>query len=268
MFSVKTYKMPQSLILLLSIVAIFSSILWTGGLYANHKEVASECLTSRFPILLYHHIRPYNGITDPAAHNLSVSQAEFEEQMKYFSKKWWVSITTKSIQDTYVPCNAFMVTFDDGYYDVYKYALPIMEKYWYQGVVSLIAARIDESDYLSGNQIREMQKQGWEIASHSWHHSILTRTPIKELSYEIKKSKSDLEKWFTEDVETFVYPGGFYGPLTLEEVKKAGYRHALSTRFGYANLSWNPLELKRINIPPGSGTEELKTLLETAQQKN
>ena len=105
------------------------------------------------------------------------------------------------------------------------------------GVVSLIAARIDESDYLSGNQIREMQKQGWEIASHSWHHSILTRTPIKELSYEIKKSKKDLEKWFTEDVETFVYPGGFYGPLTLEEVRRSGYRYALSTRFGYANLS-------------------------------
>lgn len=268
MFSVKIYKTPQILILLLSIVAIFSSILWTGALYANHKEVDSECLTSRFPILMYHHIRPYNGITDPTAHNLSVSPVEFEEQMKYFSKKWWTSITTKSIQGKHVPCNAFMVTFDDGYYDVYKYAMPIMEKYWYQGVVSLIAARIDESDYLSGNQIREMQKQGWEIASHSWHHSILTRTPIKELSYEIKKSKKDLEKWFTEDVETFVYPGGFYGPLTLEEVKKSGYRHGLSTRFGYANLSWNPLELARINIPPGSRTEELKTLLETAQQKN
>lgn len=82
-----------------------------------------------------------------------------------------------------------------------------------------------------------MQKQGWEIASHSWHHSTLTKTPIKELSYEIERSKKDLEKWFTEEVETFVYPGGFYGPLTLEEVRKSGYRHALSTRFGYANLS-------------------------------
>lgn len=103
--------------------------------------------------------------------------------------------------------------------------------------MGLIAAHIDESDYLSGNQIREMQKQGWEIASHTWHHSILTRTPIKDLSYEIEKSKDDLEKWFTEEVETFVYPGGFYGPLTLEEVRKSGYRHALSTRFGYASLS-------------------------------
>jgi len=33
---------------------------------------------------MYHHIRPYTGLHDIAAQNLSVSPEEFDEQMKYF----------------------------------------------------------------------------------------------------------------------------------------------------------------------------------------
>ncbi len=48
-----------------------------------------------------------------------------------------------------VPCKSFLITFDDGYYDIYKYAAPILKKYNYTGIMSLIPAYIDESDYIS-----------------------------------------------------------------------------------------------------------------------
>lgn len=66
-----------------------------------------------------------------------------------------------------------MIMFDDGYYDISTTALPIMQRYGYRGVISLILARLDESDYLTGADVRKMQELDWEIANHTWNHPIL-----------------------------------------------------------------------------------------------
>jgi peptidoglycan/xylan/chitin deacetylase (PgdA/CDA1 family) len=42
-----------------------------------------------------------------------------------------------------------MITFDDGYHDVFTRAYPIMKEYHFVGIVGLILAKIDESDYLN-----------------------------------------------------------------------------------------------------------------------
>ena len=103
-----------------------------------------------------------------------------------------------------------MLTFDDGYYDVYKNAFPIMRELHFTGILGIILAKVDESDYLYGRDIRALQTAGWEIASHTWDHVTLTSTPIKQLAHEIMSSRKDLQKWFSARVKIFVYPGGYY----------------------------------------------------------
>ena len=66
-----------------------------------------------------------------------------------------------------------MITFDDGHFNVIQNAYPIMEKYNYVGIVPLIIAKIDTSDYLYGNDVRSLRDQKWEIASHTWNHKNL-----------------------------------------------------------------------------------------------
>ena len=89
-----------------------------------------------------------------------------------------------------------MLIFDDGYYDTYTHALPIMQKYGYVGILPLILAQLDESDYLTGKNVRTLQGLGWEIANHTWNHPILTNKNLPHLNYQITQSKHDLEKWF------------------------------------------------------------------------
>jgi peptidoglycan/xylan/chitin deacetylase (PgdA/CDA1 family) len=233
----------------------------------NVRKIASECYTSEFPILMYHHIRPYADFTNVSARNLSVSPEEFDKQMQYFSDKWWHTISIRDIKGNTVPCNSFLITFDDGYHDVYKYAVPILKKYGYTGIVSLIPAHIDESDYISGNQIKELLKDNWAIASHTWNHPILTKTPIEKLETEVEKSKHDLEKWFWESINTFVYPGGFYNSETLKKVAAADYKYGFTTHQGYAKLGTRNLELNRINIAPGTSPEVLEKMLENLRIK-
>ncbi len=216
---------------------------------------------------MYHHIRPYEGFANLSARNLSVSPEEFEGQMQYFSDKWWKTLSIRDIKGNTVPCKSFLITFDDGYHDIYKYAAPILKKYRYTGIISLIPAHIDESDYISWKQARELLKDNWEIASHTWTHPILTQTPIEKVSTEVRKSKYDLEKWFWESVSTFVYPGWFYNPETLKKVAEADYKYGFTTRQGYAKLGTRNLELNRINIAPGTSPEVLEKILEDLRIK-
>lgn len=211
---------------------------------------------------MYHHVRPYSELNSISARNLSVSPNELDEQMKYFFDAWWETINVKDIKGNTVPCKSFLITFDDGYYDVYKYAAPILKKYNYSGLISLIPAHIDESDYVSGDQVRELLKDDWEIASHTWTHPILTKTPITKLWTEVQQSKNDLEKWFWISIEVFVYPGWFYNNDVVEKVRDSRYKFGLTTQAGYAKLGTKNLELKRINIAPGTTVQELQKLLE------
>lgn len=97
---------------------------------------------------MYHHIREYDKLSDTPGKNISVSPLEFSEQMDYLANNGYRTVTTKDIVNNAVPCKSVMITFDDGYYDVYKNAFPTMQKLDYKGVIALVLGRTDESDYL------------------------------------------------------------------------------------------------------------------------
>lgn len=231
------------------------------GLSSFGLSENTTCRTTEFTTLMYHHIREYD-ILSPEAKNISVSPEELETQMKYLSENGYRSITSHDIQDGTVPCKSVMITFDDGYYDVINQAYPIMKQYNFVGVVGLILAKIDESDYLFWADIRALQKSGWEIASHTWHHPNLSLLDETLLPREIHQSKEDLEKWFHTKVHIFIYPKGRYRYRTLDEIRKSGYIYAFTTQTGKTSLVEKPLELKRIDVIPGMTKESFAQLIE------
>jgi peptidoglycan/xylan/chitin deacetylase (PgdA/CDA1 family) len=100
-----------------------------------------------------------------------------------------------------------MITFDDGYKNTYQNAFPLMQKYGFPGIASIIISKMDESGYMTGGEIRGLQDNQWEIASHTWTHPLLTQTHITKISHEITASKIALESWFHQKINIFVYPG-------------------------------------------------------------
>lgn len=87
-----------------------------------------ECRTTEFTTLMYHHVREYATLS-PEAKNISVSPDEFRAQMKFLHENNYRAITSHDIHDGTVPCKSVMITFDDGHYDVFTHAYPIMEEY-------------------------------------------------------------------------------------------------------------------------------------------
>ncbi len=99
------------------------------------------------------------------------------------------------------PCQAGMVTlvFDDGLSSVYQYAYPVLAQYGLVATTAIIAERVDsgDPDFMDETQIKELEKNGWEIASHSLTH----KRPI------------DIPKFITEEKCLMLKPVAGHRPL-------------------------------------------------------
>lgn len=239
---------------LIAFLSSFFGINWLS------LQPIQECRTTEFTTLMYHHIREYSNL-DVAAKNISVSPEEFDMQMKYLSENGYTPITSSDIRNGTVPCKSIMITFDDGYHDVFTHAYPAMKRYGYVWIIGLILAKVDESDYLNWTQIRELQKEWWEIASHTWHHPNLSNLWREFIPYQVDQSKKDLEKWFHTPVNIFIYPKWRYTYATLDQLRLSGYKYAFTTQTGTTNLTEKPLELKRFDVIPWMTEENFAQLV-------
>lgn len=101
--------------------------------------------------------------------------------------------------------------FDDGFQTEYLYALPLFNKYNVKACTAVISNKIDgykdetNEKHLSLEELNELQKNGWEILSHTRTHKDLTLLSLEEVEEELEGSKKDLMSLGFE-VNNLVYP--------------------------------------------------------------
>ncbi len=101
---------------------------------------------------------------------------------------------------------------------------------------------------MTWEQIREMQRGGHEIGSHSMTHPILPRCDDAELVFEIAESRRVLERQLGKAPETFCYPNGDHDARTVAQVDAAGYRWAVTTKWGLNERGSPRLAMNRCDI--------------------
>lgn len=106
----------------------------------------------------------------------------------------------------------------------------------------------DRSLMLDWDAVRRMQSQGVEFGSHTETHPILSRQSAAEVWRELTASKATLEAECQRPATLFAYPNGKpedYNSSTVEAVKRAGYRCAVTSEFGTNRAGDDPYRLKR-----------------------
>lgn len=99
------------------------------------------------------------------------------------------------------------------------------------------------------HEIEEMSNNDISFGSHSCSHKILTKYPISEIQAELKESMRMLQGEKGNFIPVFCYPNGNYNTTIENLVKDAGYKAAVSTKFGYeADLPDDLFSLKRIGV--------------------
>lgn len=183
---------------------------------------------------MYHHIGSLPENADDIRKGLTVSSEEFDEQLKYLKESGYETLTLGqllgAIEKKQVPSKIAVLTFDDGYDDNYKDALPVMKKYNMVGTFFIITGKIGASEYMNEDQLKEIVKAGNELGSHSVSHPSLDKSKGLALQNEVVKSKEKLEELSGQKVVSFCYPAGKYNEDTIKALQDAGYKIAVTTR--------------------------------------
>jgi peptidoglycan/xylan/chitin deacetylase (PgdA/CDA1 family) len=120
-----------------------------------------------------------------------------------------------------------MITFDDGFSSTYTKAFEYMNRFNAQGTVYVITDRIDKSpQYLTQEQLLEMDFHGWSIANHSHSHSKpLVSYEQDVIEFELTNAKNTLDKWgLTNSSNHVAYPWGNWNLDVLEMMKATGMK--------------------------------------------
>lgn len=133
-------------------------------------------------------------------------------------------MNVRKVDTTTLPVQLFQeplitVTFDDGYHSIYKTTMPLLQKYGIRSTQYVIAGHTEDINYVSWDQVAQMQKAGHEIGCHTMNHSDLTTLVDEDLEYQIKQCKAELTSRFGP-IYNFASPYGSYDNRTLNTVSK------------------------------------------------
>lgn len=114
--------------------------LCSGRLY----EISRLFLSSRALVLRYHSLRKDDkDVPQYVSPSISISVRLFEQQMSYLAKKYAClsieEVSGRLHEGKPLPPRTIVVTFDDGYYDNYALALPVLRRYDVPAVVYLVS---------------------------------------------------------------------------------------------------------------------------------
>ena len=216
------------------------------------------------PVLEYHMIDEAPAEEEKV---YAVPPEEFREQLDYLQQEGYTAITmldyAKARKGKFdLPAKPIVLTFDDGYEDNYTTMLPILEEHGMKATVYMVTNDIGRPEYLSWNQLRDMQDRGIEIGSHTANHQPLTTLEPATQNDELKLSKLLLEWNGIRTVFSFSYPNGAYDAGLPAMLEQNEYLTAVTGDPGLNTLQTNPYLIHRVNIPqPRFGLIEFKLRL-------
>jgi peptidoglycan/xylan/chitin deacetylase (PgdA/CDA1 family) len=175
----------------------------------------------------------------------------------------------RSVSEIDACCQYSQITFafDDGRSSVYTNAFPIMKKYELPGTAFVITGMVGNSSYMDISQLKDLQKAGWEIASHSVTHADLTARSLSDAEQELAGSK----KWLEDNgfpAYSFASPFGNFNDATIALIKKYYQVHRASWPNGINNIPLSSYEdlyqLKVVSVEDNTTVAEVEAWVDKA----
>ena len=205
-------------------ILLLSSLL-TSMAYAQSSAV----------ILMYHHF----GDDTPAS--TSVTLAQFDAHLDYLEQNnfnvWPLSKLVQHWQnDEAVPDKTVVLTADDAYKSVYTEAYPRLKKLGWSMTTFVNSEPIDKrfGNFMTWDQMREMQSDGFEFANHSHTHSKMRpinnedrQQMLERVRDELTITQTRLQEELGDDTnqnpKLFAYPYGEYSASAANLIAEMGY---------------------------------------------
>jgi peptidoglycan/xylan/chitin deacetylase (PgdA/CDA1 family) len=188
----------------------------------------------RVPILMYHYIRSAPSMyRDRLGWNLTVTPADFQTQMGWLSAHGYHPVDFNDLRAYFggrapLPSKPVVITFDDGYQDLYTTAYPILSSHNFKAVAYIVTSFVGRSRYVTADEVVEMDRHGIEIASHTVDHADLARTSIYWATFQLATSRAWLQNLVKHPVVDFAFPSGKFNATAISALQATGYDTAVT----------------------------------------
>jgi peptidoglycan/xylan/chitin deacetylase (PgdA/CDA1 family) len=208
---------------------------------------------------MYHEIAARRA----TASRLAVPPGEFAEQLAHLHSGGFATLTASAVASALagvgqLPERPVVLTFDDGFADFHREALPLLDTYGFTATLFVTTGWIQDAGarsagrrpgrMLTWSQIRETADAGVEIAAHSHRHPQLDQLADPDIRSELRDSKALLEDQLGRAVPGLAYPFGYSSARVRRAVGEAGYEYACAVSNLIATGKQDPLALPRLTI--------------------
>ncbi|UCD55749.1 MAG: polysaccharide deacetylase family protein [Candidatus Omnitrophota bacterium] len=194
---------------------------------------------------------------------LVVPVSKFSMHMQYLRDNGFRVISLSNLAESIkhkkeLSEKSVVITFDDGYKGILKYALPVLKKFGFTATVfvniNFIERNLPKELYchnwptLTWDDIRALNVNGISIGSHAFTHGRLAGMDKEKLTFEIVESKKTIEKNINERINLFCYPHGSYNREVPGLLEDNDFHSACSSIEGVNSLGADLFALRRTEI--------------------
>jgi len=265
--------------------------------------LGNNVLAAGVTVLTYHDI-----VTDPGKDKYGISLNAFESQLEYLKNNNYHPVGLNlfiqaSKGKATLPNQAVLLTFDDGLVSYRDNVVPLLAKYGYPSVLSIVTGWVDgieqpdeyRGKLLGWDDLRRLQKSPLiEIVSHSHnlHHwissspqqfqapaGITHRYDSKTNTYE---NESAFETRIRDDLLTtrrrfrqmlghspvaLTWPYGAYDAVTMSIARSVGFDYQLTLDEGSAGFNELP-DIRRYIVLQQYGLQDIQSILSPELKTN
>ena len=260
----------------------------SNGVKATIKvkvTVNKKKMAKKIPVLTYHRIcsdKAKSNVYNDT--NLAISASLFKRQMQWLKSNGYHTISTEEFADwrlegAFLPKKSVLITIDDGFYETYHVALPILRKYNQKATSFVIGAytpkktakydwTVSWNRYVGLDVIKKVRAEypNLEFQSHTYnmHHRSDGLGVAKSWSY--SKIKNDFAKNEKFGFTSIAYPFGHTSSNLLSVVRD---NPDIRIGFGYmmdypATRSSARYNIPRFKVFGDGGLDGFKSIVRTA----
>ena len=237
--------------------SVLGAVLCKMGAARVYRDVVNRRHGNPLRILSGHRVIDETSIlTDMDRRDLArgcLTRRSFEAGVQYLSRAYRLVSLDEVVRGLNagepLPVNAVVLTFDDGYRDLFVHVYPFLTERRVPFTVFLTTGWIGRPGYLGEKEIRQMaaddrSRISW--GAHGVTHGDLSTMTRSEAGQEISESKQAVERLIGRTVNCFCYPDGKYSGEVKQLLSQNGFAVACATGRRLNAGRIDPFELQRI----------------------
>lgn len=214
------------------------------------------------PILTYHQITEAPPKGAPFR-SLYVAPSDFSRQMALLKLLGYQGLSMSALQpylDGERSAKVVGITFDDGYLNNLKNALPVLQRHGFSSTCYAVSQKLGSTNVwdrevgiaqtalMDPPELQQWVQGGQEVGAHTRNHVHLNALEAEVAEAEIASCKAELEAACGQTVAHFCYPYGEFGSTHAEMVAAAGYLTATTTQRSRCQGGENVWAIPRVPV--------------------